>query len=136
MTALYPFMPVADLTPDVRRDLATIAASVAPFDVRFARARRWDTVVWLEPEPDQAFRALTAAIAAHWPAYPPYGGVHDEVIPHLTITESDEAPLEKIEAAAMAGLPFTARASALELWRQDESERWHPHWRMPLGRGG
>jgi 2'-5' RNA ligase len=136
VTALYPFMPVADLTPDVRRELAAIAALVAPFEVRFARAQRWDTVVWLAPEPAEPFRALTEAISARWPAYPPYGGVHDVVIPHLTVTESDDAPLEAIAAAAAADLPFTARARALELWRQDESERWHPHWRMPLGDRG
>lgn len=135
VTALFPFMPVADLTPRVRRDLVAIAAPVASFEVRFARVQRWDTVVWLAPEPAEPFGALTLAIAERWPAYPPYGGVHDVVIPHLTVTESDDAPLDDIEAAAAADLPFTALARWLELWRQDESERWHPHWRMPLDDG-
>jgi 2'-5' RNA ligase superfamily len=133
VTVLYPFVPVASLTPDVRRDLEAIARTVEPFDVRFETVRWFDTVVWLDPIPAEPFRRLTAALVARWPDHPPYGGVHDEVIPHLTITESDDAPLEAIAAAAQAALPIVARATALELWRQDETEHWHPHWRVALG---
>lgn len=136
ITTLFPFLPLSALSPDVRDTLAAIAARVEPFDVRFERVRRWPGVVWIDPEPSQPFRTLTDALVAAWPAYPPYGGVHDEVIPHLTIVESDEAPLDEIETVALTALPFTARASTLELWREDEAEGWHPHWRLPLGGAG
>jgi 2'-5' RNA ligase len=133
VTALYPFAPEADLTDAVRDDLAGIAATVEPFAVRFERARRFPGVVWVEPVPDGPFVALTAAIARHWPAWPPYGGLFDTVIPHLTIAESEDAPLEAVVAAVEAELPFDGRADRLELWLQDEGGRWRPHWTFLLG---
>ena len=133
VTALYPFAPAADLTDAVRDGLAGIAAAVEPFAVRFERARRFPGVLWVEPRPDAPFVALTTAIASRWPAWPPYGGLFDTVIPHLTIAESEDAPLERVVAAVEAQLPFDARADRLELWLQDEGGRWRPHWTFPLG---
>jgi 2'-5' RNA ligase len=133
VTTLYPFTPVASLTPEHRRELAAIAARIQPFEVRFRHVRRWPGVVWIQPEPDDGFRALTKALVARWPDFLPYEGVHDEVIPHLTIAESETAALDAIESQVAAALPFSARATALELWRQDATERWYPHWRVPLG---
>ena len=75
----------------------------------------------------------TTAIASRWPAWPPYGGLFDTVIPHLTIAESEDAPLEAVVAAVEAELPFDGRADRLELWLQDEGGRWRPHWTFPLG---
>jgi 2'-5' RNA ligase len=134
VTVLFPFLPSSELTPPVRAALAAIAAGEGPFDLRFDRIRRFDDgLVWVEPEPVDPFVRLTAAVVARWPAYPPYGGLFDIVIPHLTIVESTDAPLEAIESAARSSLPFEARATRLELWRQDDAGRWLPHWRLPLG---
>ena len=135
VTVLYPFLPERELTPAVERELASIAATIRPFEVRFATVQRFDGVVWLEPEPAAPFRALTDAVVARWPAWPPYGGLFDEVIPHLTVVESEMAPLEAIAAALAPVLPVQARATHLDLWRQDAAGRWHPHWRFPLGAG-
>ena len=133
VTILYPFLPASNLTAAVRAELAALAAAVRPFDVTFGSLRRLDDVVWLEPEPAEPFRALTSAVVARWPAWRPYGGVFDELIPHLTVVESDDAPLDEIAATAKLDLPFDQRASAMEVWRQDAAGRWHPHWRLPLG---
>ncbi|HEX6867908.1 MAG TPA: 2'-5' RNA ligase family protein [Candidatus Limnocylindrales bacterium] len=138
VTVLYPFLPSPALTASVRAALVGIAATVEPFDLRFERVRRFDDgVVWLEPDPTEPFAALTAAVARRWPAYPPYGGMFDEVIVHLTVVEARtrDAPLGDIEHETSRHLPFTARAERLEVWRQDADGRWHPHWRIPLGRG-
>ena len=135
VTILYPFLDEDRLDGSVRVALTAVAATVEPFDVRFARVQRFDTVVWLDPDPADPFRALTAAMAEHWPDHPPYGGVHDEVIPHLTVAEADPAaaPFDAIEAAAGDVIPFTSRAEAMELWLQDDTGHWRPHWRFPLG---
>ena len=84
-------------------------------------------------EPATPFVRLTEAVVARWPEWPPYGGLFDEVIPHLTVVESDTAPLGEVETAVRLSLPFKARATRLELWRQDAAGRWHPHWLFPLG---
>jgi 2'-5' RNA ligase len=135
VTVLYPFVPAARLVPADRATLVGIARAVEPFDVRFERVRLVDDgVVWVEPEPAEPFRRLTAAVHARWPDCPPYEGRFDDVIPHLTVVESDVVPLEPVESAALASVPFAARAERLELWRQDDAGRWHPHWVMRLGR--
>ena len=133
VTILFPFMPVAKLRPSVRRDLAAIAAMVQPFDVRFARVGRFPRAVYLVPEPSAPFTALTAAIAARFPDYPPYEGTFDEVIPHLTLVESATASLDEIAAAAARHLPFTRRVSAMEVLIEDTDQRWRGYWRIQLG---
>jgi 2'-5' RNA ligase len=136
VTVLFPFVPTHRLVPADRAAIAAIARAEAPFDVRFERVRRIEGgVVWVEPDPAGPFRRLTAAVHARWPAYPPYEGRFDEIIPHLTIVESGAVPLAPVEAAARAAVPFTARASRMELWRQDDVGRWHPHWVVRLGDG-
>jgi 2'-5' RNA ligase len=132
VTVLFPFLPVADLAPPIRAELAAIAGAVPAFEVRFERVRRFPDVVWVEPEPAEPFAALTAAVVSRWPAYPPYGGRFETVIPHLTIVESDSAPLDAVEQVARRSTPFPGQARRLELWRQDPTGRWRPHWRLPL----
>ena len=62
VTVLYPFLP----TPPARRPTSGGAwprspVAVEPFEVRFHRVRRFDDgVVWIEPEPAEPFRRLTA----------------------------------------------------------------------------
>jgi 2'-5' RNA ligase len=139
VTVLFPFLPCPTLDDTVRERLRAIAAAVGPFEVTFRRVRRFDDgVVWIEPEPAEPFRRLTAAVVEAWPDFPPYEGRFDEVIAHLTVVEADagDAPLEAIEAEAAAVLPFTSRADHLELWCQDPTGRWTPRWRLPLGDAG
>jgi 2'-5' RNA ligase len=136
ITVLYPFLPPGELTAAVRVDLAGVARSEPPFEALFRRIRSFDHgLIWLEPEPAEPVDRLTARILARWPAYPPYEGMFATVIPHLTIAESGEAPLAELNAAVHAATPFRARATHLELWRQDEAGRWRTHWRLPLGPG-
>lgn len=132
VTLLFPFVPVAGLRPEVRRDLAEVAAGFEPFDVRFERVGRFPGIVYLAPEPAAPFAALTAAIAERFPAYPPYGGVFAEVIPHLTLTESETAPLDDIAATAERNLPFVRRAASVVLLIQGPDNRWRANWRIPL----
>src|SRR6188474_1156057 len=85
VTVLYPFLPSAELTPAVRRRIARLTRDVRPFEVRFERTGRFPGVVWLAPEPAEPFVALTELLAGAFPEYPPYGGAHDEIVPHLTL---------------------------------------------------
>lgn len=135
VTLLFPFMPVAGLRPPTRRALAEIAATVEPFDARFATVGRFPGAVYLVPKPAGQFVALTEAIATRFPEYQPYEGAFDEVIPHLTLVESATAPLDEIAAAAQRHLPFTCRVALMEVLVEGPDERWRGHWRIPLGAG-
>jgi hypothetical protein len=116
-----------------RTELAAIAGAMPAFEVRFERVRRFADLVWIEPEPAEPFAALTAAVAKRWPDHPPYGGTFEAVIPHLTLVESEVAPLGVVEDAAARVAPFVRRAQRLELWCQDGEGRWRPRWRIPFG---
>lgn len=133
VTLLFPFLPVTRLEPHVRRELAEIARGVTPFEIRFAEVGRFPGVVYLAPEPTAPFVRLTASIVAQFPDYPPYGGTHPEIIPHLTLAQSDEGTLDAVAVVAQKSLPFTRRVPAIQLLVEDTTGRWRTRWRIPLG---
>ena len=133
---LYPFVdPRQPPTPVVDR-LRPLVASVPPFDFELHRVRWFgDAVVWLDPVPDSPFRRLTEVVHATWPNHPPYEGIHDDVIPHLTV--GDSGSLEDLKCAAVAveaHLPIAATAT--EVWMMtgtDAAGSWQIESRFPLG---
>lgn len=133
VTLVVPFVPGERLTPAVRRSLAGIAESIAPFEVRFEGVGRFPGVVWLAPRPAGPFRDLTARTVAAFPDYPPYEGRHDRVIPHLTIGLGDEPELDRLAIEVAARAPFAVTVHAIEVIAEDDANRWRLTWRMPLG---
>jgi 2'-5' RNA ligase len=86
VTVLYPFVAPSAITATVIADLAHAVGSVSAFDCEFATTAWFgEEVVWLAPQPDGPFRALTRAVSAAFPGYLPYGGAYDDVVPHLTV---------------------------------------------------
>lgn len=73
-------------------------------------------MLYLAPESDDQFRALTLAVADRWPEAPPYGGQFAEVIPHLTVAHGQEpSVLDAVEADLSSRLPVTTRVSSVQL---------------------
>jgi 2'-5' RNA ligase len=133
VTLLFPFVP-AERLGETEERLAELLRGHAAFDATFARTARFPEVLYLEPEPADAFVALTDAIAAAWPEHPPYEGVHETVIPHLTVAESEDgALLESIAAEVEPRLPVRTHVATATLIAEDEQGRWHEHCRLPLG---
>ena len=133
VTILYPFLSVRRLGPEDRAALATIAGSVEPFEVRFRRVGRFPNVVYIAPEPSEPFVRLTEAVVTRYPDFPPFGGAFAEVIPHLTIAQSEGDPLDEIAGQAEASLPFERLVSGLEVIVEGGDGRWRTRWRIPLG---
>jgi 2'-5' RNA ligase len=132
VTILYPFVTGPELTSTVRRQVAEIAGEFRAFEVSFSTVGRWPGVVYLEPAPSSRFAALIDRCAAAFPEHPPYAGTIAEVIPHLTVVESDDVDVEEIVEAAEAALPFQARADGLEVLVEGEEDRWRARWRLPF----
>ena len=132
VTALAPF--VDELTDDVARRVAAIAAETEPFDFVLApRIGRFaDGTLHLLPEPDEAFRKLTARLAAEFPAFPPYAGVFDP-IPHLTVDLLSDEVTEASTLDLLGDLlPATCRAERLDLaWYAPHTSHVVASW--PLG---
>jgi 2'-5' RNA ligase len=135
VTLLYPFIAPAGLTDELRATLGRLVAGEPVFAFTLTRVERWPDVVWLAPEPDEPFRRLIETLAGAFPDFPPYGGVHDEVVPHLTVAQ-DPRPgyLEAAEHALPPMLPIRDIAREAWLIAHTADQPWHTHWRLPLGR--
>jgi len=103
---------------------------------------RWfdEAVVWVGPSDESPFRALTKLAAEAYPSCSPYRGVHEDVVPHLTVGHGDR--LSELRAAAEAVrplLPIAAEATAVTLMtgpdpgRQSGPGRWQTVASFPLG---
>ncbi len=125
ITILFPF-------GDRDEGLGELFARFPPFDFALTSVRRWPTFVWLAPEPSEPFVALTNAVAARYPEHPPYGGEHDDVIPHLTVGHSVQAPPE-LDAELQRGLPIAARATHVVQLEEFAYHRWRERQRFELG---
>jgi 2'-5' RNA ligase len=132
VTLIAPFAPapvLPSLLPQLEELIATWRA--VPFTLR--RVRRWPGIVWLDPEPSAPFVAMTGALARAFPAYPPYEGLHDEVIPHVTVaTRKEEDVLDELEAEVETALPIACAGDTVQLLQRGEDLRWHERlaWRL------
>ena len=140
VTLLFPFVPVASLDAGQLALAAEVIAAVAAFDIVLREVRRWDPgggapegVVWLDPEPSEPFVVLTRALARAFPGHPPYGGLHDTIIPHLTIASDDRRRLRAVKAEAVRSLPLRRRVSAAALIAEGADGRWRTRRRFRLG---
>jgi 2'-5' RNA ligase len=119
VTILVPFMPAHWIDRRVLARAAEAWAGVPPFDVVFERVGRWPETAWLAPEPAAPFAALTRALVERFPAYPPYGGQHAGIVPHLTLADGSADAAAQAQDAAEAllrqGGPLRARCGAIDL---------------------
>jgi 2'-5' RNA ligase len=124
ITILFPFAPAAEVDED---ELGTLLGAQAAFDFELVSVEHWgDEVTYLAPRPAAPFVALTDAVQTRWPDYPPYEGLHDEPIPHLTVGEV------RLELAPP--LPIACRAHEVLLLEEDEpGGRYSVRARFPLG---
>jgi 2'-5' RNA ligase len=116
-----PHVTVLVPSPDDAEAIAHVLAPFDPFDVTFARVERFPGAVWLAPDPAEPFVAMTEAMVDRFPAFPPYRGAFDEIVPHLTVAE---ARLDETEALMRDVLPLRARVEAVVLYEHVEAEHW------------
>jgi 2'-5' RNA ligase len=136
VTVLAPFVPVRLFRADERDRLLRVLAAVAPFDFRLDRTGWFGTTtLWLGPEDPAPFAGLTQRVFAAFPDYPPFGGQHDEVVPHLTVgLDRGVDELLRAEEGIMPNLPIVGRVSAVTLKAESSSGgRWETLASFPLG---
>jgi 2'-5' RNA ligase len=135
ITLLAPFVPIPRLDDAVEGRLRRVLAKHAPFDFWLDRVERFaGGVLYLAPQPSLQFVELTEALAAEFPDHPPYGGEHEEVIPHATVAVSyDRRPLDRIAHDLEPKLPIACRAASAELVERGADSRWSLRRSYPLG---
>jgi 2'-5' RNA ligase len=117
LTVLYPFLPPAEIAPDVLAALSRLFAGVPRFAFTLDRVRWFgESVVWLGPSDESPFRALTELAAEAYPGCPPYGGIYEDVVPHLTLGQDDDpAELRAAAEAVRPLLPIATEATEVTL---------------------
>jgi 2'-5' RNA ligase superfamily len=139
ITVLYPFLPPAEIGPDVLAELSLLFTAAPRFPFTLDRVRWFDeSVVWLGPSDESPFRALTTLASAAYPSCLPYGGAHQDPVPHLTIGHGDD--LTELRAAAEAVgplLPIATEATQVTLMTGPDPGRQPGPWQtvasFPLG---
>jgi 2'-5' RNA ligase len=136
VTLLFPFVPAEELDETLFGELRALFATQPAFTFTLTRVVDFpDQTLWLAPEPTAPFRTLTDLIFARYPAYPPYEGIHDEVIPHLTVTSGDASLRDELDAALTPHLPIEAAVHDVVLLEEDASGYWRTRERFPLATG-
>ena len=135
ITVLFPFMPPQTLDTAVLTELERLFAAVSGFSFQLDHTDWFgDDVLWLAPRAPGPFRALTQHVFGAFPAFPPFEGQFDEVVPHLTIGHGH--PLNDLHAAeesVRAQLHIDGHAAEVTLMTQPSAGgHWTEAARFPL----
>lgn len=131
VTVLVPFMAPDHVNGGVLGSLEELFAGLPAFDFSLGTTRWFDDrVLYLAPEPAEPFRTMTRAVVQRFPDYPPYEGLFEDIVPHVTIGEGGRwrrrRRAMRRAAARFAGMdPIRARAA--EVWLLEISE-YRPRW--------
>ena len=132
VTLIFPFADSSEV--DARLTvIARMLGAFAPFELTFSETARFPGFLYLRPEPARPFVAMTEALAAAFPDFPPYGEEFDEIVPHVTVARADEGVLAALESELAPRLPAKARVERGWLV-ENTSGRWRRHTAFPLDR--
>jgi 2'-5' RNA ligase len=133
ITLLFPFVPAEELDEALFGELRELFAVRPSITFTLTRLAEFpDQTLWLAPEPSEPFRKLTELIFERYPDYPPYEGIHEGVIPHLTVTEGDASLRAELDADLTPHLPVHAEARDVVLLEEQADGHWRARERFLL----
>src|SRR6266702_3770165 len=94
ITVLVPFMSPERITEAVLQRVRQALGQVPAFSFKLAKVQRFPATAYLAPEPAAPFIALTQSLVRSFPEYPPFGGEHESIIPHLTVAHGSASEAE------------------------------------------
>ena len=125
VTLIHPFLPAEEIGADETAALRALFEHAEPFAVDLVSPARFPGVLYLRPEPDGPLRSLIDEVQRRFPDHPPYGGAFDEVIPHLTVAETDDQKqLIAIESSLSIGLPVRVEVDEAALMAEQPGGPW------------
>ena len=131
-TLIIPFADSADLDHRLG-PLGRVLGAFAPFDLALTMTARFPDLLYLRPEPEESIISMTKALESAFPAFPPYAGAFDDIIPHVTVAQADEGVLAGIEQELLPQLPVSVRVERGWLV-EDTPAGWRRHTAFPLNR--
>jgi hypothetical protein len=118
---LPPHVTVLVPSPGDIAAIGDVLARFDGFDVTFPRLERFPGILWLAPEPAEPFVAMIEAMVARFPDHPPYGGIHDRIVPHLTVAQAQlDETAERVERL----LPLRSRVETVALYEHVDADTW------------
>jgi 2'-5' RNA ligase superfamily len=127
ITVLFPFMPPQTIDTTALTEIERLFAEVSGFRFRLDHTDWFgDDVLWLAPRDPAPFRDLTQRVFQAFPAFPPFEGQFDGVVPHLTIGHGHPlSDLRTAEDSVQAHLPIDGYTTAVTLMTQQFADG---HW--------
>ncbi|MEP6815745.1 MAG: 2'-5' RNA ligase family protein [Marmoricola sp.] len=123
ITVLGPFMPESVIDDGVIAELERYFADVTAFSFTLEGVSEFPGgPTYLVPEPAAVFRRLTLGLLRFFPEFPPYGGVFEEVVPHISVPLPDGENADSLRAEIGHRLPIEAHAYSATLVRVAEGD--------------
>jgi 2'-5' RNA ligase len=107
--------------PDDVEAIAEVLFAFAAFEVVFARLDSFPGTLWLAPEPAEPFRRMIEALVQRFPDHQPYGGSFSDIVPHLTVAQSE---FDEAASTLEPWLPLSTRAERAVLLEQVQAVHW------------
>ena len=85
ITILVPFMSPDQIDEAVLGRVQQAFDTVPAFAFALTRLGRFSATAYFAPEPEASFVAFTRSLFQRFPAYPPFGGRFDSIIPRREI---------------------------------------------------
>ena len=127
VTVLVPFMDPALITPEILSRAQHALNRTPAFSFSLGKVGRFPGTAYLAPEPAAPFIAMTLALVQAFPDFPPYGGEHQGVIPHLTVAHGSaldaDAAAAELQARLLAQGAVHASCTEVALI-ENSSGRW------------
>ncbi|MDA1329875.1 MAG: 2'-5' RNA ligase family protein [Chloroflexi bacterium] len=136
ITILFPFLPPEKIGEEELGHLSDLFNRRPSFKIRFEKTARFADVLYLAPVPAEPIVALTKLVSVSYPDYPPYGGIHPKITPHLTIASlSDNSLLQRLDEEvtqrAADELPIESVLREIVLYEKHKG-RWSPRHIFPF----
>ena len=137
ITVLVPFMAPDQITPSVLAQIQATLSQVPSFAFSLRQVRRFPATAYLAPEPAEHFIALTEALVRRFPAFPPFRGEHESIVPHLTVANGNAseaaAAAAELEVVIQSKGPISSFCSSVSLL-ENSSGLWREMHVFPLQR--
>ena len=85
------------ITESVIAKVRRFASEYSAFAYSLNSTGQFPDTLYLAPKPVQPFVDLIKGLVRYFPAYAPYRGRFDSIVPHLTVARGESLPLRELE---------------------------------------
>ena len=137
ITLLCPWVCSKNVSKELERVAALIGVH-SEFELTCSQIQHFPETIYLAPDDPEPILQLMTTLFNAYPAYPPYGGQHDEIIPHLTIVQPKSNDLkqvfQQIQNSRQPPRPLVSHINHVSVMECDNHGNWVSCIDLPLKR--